>query len=204
MTISSYPVYCNNIKYLTMIGSRILKLVFILLFFVSTNSTIINAENNYFNNNIKILGLFQVNSNTSKNVLFSSQDLEKKNKLSLDEVMNKHDISEYSTGGVDVNFIDLNLSNKKLIIEILYGDENTMYYLLNVDSDLDVDEQNSLDVTPNWSEPCDDGDQCKKEFEIFEDYLIHIKTVEISQGDTIKYDNYYRLNDKGEFYEVKN
>ncbi len=55
----------------------------------------------------------------------------------------------------------------------------------------------------DWGEPWEGGDYKKKKFEIYSDYLIHINTEEFSEGDTTRYENFYRINDQGEFYEVK-
>ncbi len=62
----------------------------------------------------------------------------------------------------------------------------------------------ALDVTPLRSTPgMEESEYTKNEFEIYQDYLIRIYTVELFEGDTTHTESFYRINDQGEFYEVK-
>ncbi len=63
------------------------------------------------------------------NVLFSTKNMAGKSELSLDDFINKYNLKKFSTGGVEMGFIDLGLPEENLIINKVYGDENVIYYL---------------------------------------------------------------------------
>lgn len=61
-----------------------------------------------------------------------------------------------------------------------------------------------VNVSPEWEEP-ENGKNCyeKRNFELYSDYLLKIETEEMLNGIKKLYTKYYRINDSGEFYEVK-
>jgi len=62
-----------------------------------------------------------------------------------------------------------------------------------------------LNIAPRWSEPGnDENNYVVKKFIIYKDYIIRIDTEEKAENKEVKkFTKYYRINDKGDFYEVK-
>ncbi len=142
-------------------------------------------------------------NDTNKSVLFETKDLENMPEFSLEEFAKKFNLSKGNNMyGEHNSFINLGLQDNNLIIIKACGDENTMYYLGNVMSSELPNYTKAIDVTLHWSEPWEGGAYRNKEFKIYKDYLIYVKTEECFEEKKI-YENYYRINDKGEFYEVK-
>lgn len=89
-----------------------------------------------------------------------------------------------------------------VIIEYLEGD-NIVYYIGCVKTKLFFLED-GVNVSPEWEEPENDIN-CyeKRKFELYADYLLRVDTEEMLDGVKKKYTKYYRINDEGKFYEVK-
>ncbi len=145
----------------------------------------------------------QIEDIKTNNVLFSTKNIEGKSELSLDDFINKYNLKAFSTGGVKMGFVDLGLPDENLIINKVYGDENVIYYLYNISSSELPNYKKALDITPLRSTPgMEESEYTKNELEIYQDYLIRIYKEELFDGDTSRYENFYRINDQGEFYEV--
>ncbi len=134
-------------------------------------------------------------------IIFSTEDINTADLIPESDIEKKLGIRDYTMdyGGPSSDFI---LVSEKFFIEVGYGDDNTHYSLFLNNSSEKLDFEKSLNISPYWGEPWEGGDYKKKKFEIYSDYLIHIKTEEYSEGDTTRYENFYRINDQGEFYEV--
>jgi hypothetical protein len=63
----------------------------------------------------------------------------------------------------------------------------------------------SLSISPRWSEPGNDENNYKYiNFIIYKDYIIRVDTEEKAENKEVKkFTKYYRINDNGDFYEVK-
>lgn len=88
-----------------------------------------------------------------------------------------------------------------VIDENLDGDY-PIYYLCVVKKNI-FDIKKGLNITPRWDDLDDRGDYRNIYFEISSDYLIRIDTEEKTDGEIKKYTNNYRINNNGDFYEVK-
>ncbi|PKQ61189.1 hypothetical protein BZG01_19770 [Labilibaculum manganireducens] len=145
----------------------------------------------------------KTNEKNTDDVIVTNSIFSDRNILSSEDAIKKYDIKEYFNNGGDDAFISLpDYKEFNVVIHILYGDENTMYYLSVIKSGR-INLSKALDVTKNWSEPGDEGDYKKKYFEISSDYLIRIDTEEKTDDEIKKYTNNYRINNNGDFYEVK-
>jgi len=182
-------------------------LIFVLTLFSCANTA--KNENRFdLNDTIKSDvdnedNLVKVRISDNKAIL-TTNDLEVLERISVNDA---HEKLGLITDGVYDNYVDFIKIGKyakfTIIIEVLTGGDNLMYYLTVIKDGKTKMYEDAINITPFWSEPWEGGDYKKKEFEIFEDYLIHIKTEEYSEGDTTRYENYYRISDQGEFYEVK-
>lgn len=78
------------------------------------------------------------------------------------------------------------------------------YFLCVVKSGIMMSHK-SLGISPRWSEPGnDENNYVFKKFIIYKDYIIRIDTEEKAENKEVKkFTKYYRINDNGDFYEVK-
>lgn len=148
---------------------------------------------------------YHVKARTSDNkAILTTDDLEVSERISVNDAHEKLGLITDGVKDIYVDFIKIGKYDKfTIIIEVLTGGDYLMYYLTVIKDGKTKKYEDAINITPYWGEPWEGGDYKKKEFEIFEDYLIHIKTEEYSEGDTTRYENYYRISDQGEFYEVK-
>ncbi len=101
------------------------------------------------------------------------------------------------TGGSNPSF------SAKEIKGLVLERESGFFCCISTSSEL-PNYKKALDITPLRSTPgMEESEYTKNELVIYQDYLIRIYTEEFSEGDTSRYENFYRINDQGEFYEVK-
>jgi uncharacterized protein (TIGR02145 family) len=154
-------------------------------------------------------------SELNKNkVIFSTKDLDSATFISPDKYPSKitcHDGKKYYNAD---GLIKLpNYKNFEIVIYSIPGGDTAPYTLCVVKPE--TTDVGCLNITPHWSEP-ENGDNVynKKTFKIYENYTIEIHTEEqgyteehddrgeSKYGKPLKYTKYYRINDKGDFYEV--
>ncbi len=140
---------------------------------------------------------------SESNIIYTNKDLFEAKYAS----KNEFELSlKDSNGNVTKNTEDIIVLPSYMDFDIVIrayteAGDNIPYTLHVVDSGLT--DSYGLTISPNEGEPWDGGDNLKREFEIYSDYLIHIKIEEHIEGDTTRYEKFYRINDQGEFYEVK-
>ncbi|GHT42024.1 hypothetical protein FACS189437_09630 [Bacteroidia bacterium] len=179
---------------------------FVLLFLSCTNNSIETTETN--NDSIDIKQEIVLNNDRGKEnikkIIFSTEDLLSANFVLADDINKKVSLTEYYDNGAYYAFLLLPKYEKyDVIIEFIQGDENDMYYLCILRSG-EINVNKGLNISPYWSAPSDDEHFWeKKKIEIHDDYTIHIDTEKSEEGVVQKFTKYYRINDKGEFYEVK-
>ena len=142
----------------------------------------------------------------NSNIIFSTEDIQKSKFEPFESIKKKTSYSEYYDDGVVNTFLVLPKYKKyDILINCMQGDENRMYYLCVVkDGKLKPDRRDALDITLDWSEPDNEVNvYCKKTFKIYEDYTIEIHTENGNYGKIQRYTKYYKINDKGDFYEVE-
>ena len=163
---------------------------------VITNTT--NVENTKENGEEKT-------GQNSSIIIFSTIDLSSSDLLTPEKTMQKTLLREYYDNGATFSFIVLpSFNNKEIVIELREGGDYPMYYLCVINAGI-VDVRKSLNITPHWSEPGnEENNYSKKAFKIYNDYKIEINTEEKQENsDVQKYTKYYKINDDGDFYEVK-
>lgn len=152
--------------------------------------------------NTQIEGNNEVNK-IEEDIIFSTKDLETAKRYSPDEYPLKtygHDGKVYDNqSGI---YLLPDYKNYSVVIERIEGGDNIGLYLSIVKEGTIQYGEGNLSIG-DWSEPEGYGDYRNKYFEISSDFLIRIDTEEKTEGKIKKYTNYYRINDDGDFYEVK-
>ncbi|GBU25926.1 hypothetical protein R83H12_02593 [Fibrobacteria bacterium R8-3-H12] len=141
---------------------------------------------------------------TNLEVIFSTKDLESAKWLSPDEYPLKavgHDGKIYDNVDYLIKLPDYN-GFEIVIWSTPAGDD--VPYILYVVKEKIIPINTGLNISPHWSEPGnDENNYLENTFKIYKDYTIEINTEEKRENsDVQKYTKYYRINDKGDFYEV--
>lgn len=140
----------------------------------------------------------------NKKIIFSTEDLDSAKWYSPTEYPLKA-ISHEGTIYDNIDYV-IKLPNYKdyeVVIWSTPGGDDDPYALCIVKLGIMLVDP-GLNVAPHWSEPGnDENNYCKKDFKIYEDYTIRIDTDEAQEGVAQKSTKYYRINDDGEFYEIK-
>ena len=139
-------------------------------------------------------------------VIFSTQDLDSAIWLSPDEYPLKsirHDGSVYNEIEPIIRLPDY--KGFQIVIWAVLGAGDDIPYSLCVVKSGIMMLNKSLNIAPRWSEPGnDENNYVVKKFIIYKDYIIRIDTEEKAENKEVKkFTKYYRINDKGDFYEVK-
>lgn len=167
-----------------------------------------NSNKNNKKDSIEVLKN-DTNKIPEKTLLYSTKDLLDVQLLSLEELIDElPNISlpsrenEISILNEMVYLIIGKYKEYNIIIECFEGD-NLVYYIGCVKKELFYMDE-GVNVSPEWEEP-ENGKNCyeKRNFELYSDYLLKIETEEMLNGIKKLYTKYYRINDSGEFYEVK-
>jgi len=92
----------------------------------------------------------------------------------------------------------------QIVIWALFDADDMGYALCIVKSGIMMLNK-SLDISPKWyNMGNDENNYVVKKFIIYKDYIIRIDTEEKEENKEVKkFTKYYRINDKGDFYEVK-
>jgi hypothetical protein len=145
-------------------------------------------------------------------VIFSTQDLDSATChldssiwLSPDEFPLKyigHDGNIYNATDPVIRLPDY--KGFQIVIWALFDADDMGYALCVVKSGIMLLNK-SLGISPRWSESGnDENNYVYKKIIIYKDYLIRIDTEEKAENKEVKkFTKYYRINDNGEFYEVK-
>lgn len=148
--------------------------------------------------------IIKQHTDTTSIVIFSTENLEI---LGNCRVEKKLKCFGYDNEIIDHEFYAYNLPDfKSYKVVIMYDDfSDSSLYLLSIVRQGAIYYNESLDITPESSTPdVDDGVYEIIRFKIFSDHMIKIYTEKSNDGHTIeKYTKYYRINDEGKFYEVK-
>jgi len=140
----------------------------------------------------------------NKTVIFSTKDLENAKWHSPDEYPLKiigHDGKIYDNVDNVIKLLDYN--KFEIIIWSTDGGDDIPYSLCVVKEKI-INVDSGLNITPHWSEPGnDENNYSKKTFKIYSDYTIEINTEEKENNDLQKHTKYYKINNDGNFYEVK-
>jgi len=141
----------------------------------------------------------------NSNIIFSTEDLDNATWCSPDE----YPLKAMNYEGKIYDNVDYliklpDFKKFKVVIWSTAGGDSDPYALCLVKSGI-MYLDTSLDISPYWSEPGNDkNNYCNKTFKIYKDYTIEINTVEKAEGGKVKkYTKYYKINDEGDFYEVK-
>lgn len=142
-----------------------------------------------------------------RKILYSTVDLLNAKLLSLEELSKKLPSISLSSDKIESlnmdGFIIIGrYKSHNIIIEYIEGD-NLVYYIGCVKTKLFF-LNDGVNVSPEWGEP-ENEINCyeKRKFELYTDYLLRVDTEEMLDGVKKKYTKYYRINDEGKFYEVK-
>jgi len=93
----------------------------------------------------------------------------------------------------------------QIVIWALFDADDMDYNLCVVKSGIMMLNK-SLDIAPRWyyMGGNDENNYVSKKFIIYKDYIIRIDTEEKAENKEVKkFTKYYRINDNGDFYEVK-
>jgi len=155
-------------------------------------------------------------SENEENVIFSTKDLDWENgakRLSPEEyplkIITYDGKGPYDTEDGEMIIKLPDYRGFEIVIWTTSGGDDDPYSLAVVkEKIIKLDSATSLSITPHWSEPGnEENNYCRKTFKIYKDYTIEINTDEKLEerhdNEAKKYTKYYRINDKGEFYEVR-
>ena len=139
-------------------------------------------------------------------VIFSTQDLDSAKWLSPDEYPLKsigHDGGVYNNTNPIIRLPDYK-GFPIVISAFTEAGDDIPYFLCVVKSGIRMLNK-SLNISPRWSEPGnDENNYVYKNFIIYKNYIIRIDTEKKAENKEVKkFTKYYRINDKGDFYEVK-
>ena len=139
-------------------------------------------------------------------VIFSTQDLDSAKWLSPDEYPLKsigHDGGVYNNTNPVIRIPDYK-GFPIVISAFTEAGDDIPYFLCVVKSGIIMYDE-SLGISPRWSEPGnDENNYVYKRFIIYKNYIIRIDTEKkVENKEVKKFTKYYRINDKGDFYEVK-
>ena len=147
----------------------------------------------------------QTKIESNLDVIFSTQDLDSAIWLSPDEFPLKsigHDGNVYNEIEPIIRLPDY--KNFQIVIYAFFDADDIPYLLTVVKSGI-MNINESLDISPRWSEVGnDENNYVLKKIIIYKDYIIRIDTEKKAENKEVKkFTKYYRINDKGDFYEVK-
>ncbi len=149
----------------------------------------------------------QTKIESNLDVIFSTQDLDSAIWLSPDEFPLKSiafdDDSVYNETEPVIRLPDY--KGFQIVIWSFGGAGDDIPYGLCVVKSGIMMLNESLDISPRWSEPGnDENNYVYIKFIIYKDYIIRIDTEKkVENKEVKKFTKYYRINDKGDFYEVK-
>ena len=141
----------------------------------------------------------------NSNIIFSTEDLDNADWTSPEEYpLNIKDYEGTISTNMDYVIKLPKYKNFEVVIWSTEGGDNNPYALCIVKSRI-MYVGTSLSITPFWSEPGnEDNNYCNKTFKIHKDYTIEITTEEKKDGGIKqKYTKFFKINDKGDFYEVE-
>lgn len=140
---------------------------------------------------------------TNSTVIFSTENL---GILGNDEVEKELKCYDYDNKIITHEFYTFYLPGfDKYKVVVMYDDySDSPLYLLSIVHQGAIYYNESLNIIPESSTPdFDDGVYEIKKFEIYSDQTIKIYTEKSDDGQNVeKYTKFYRLNDKGKFYEL--
>jgi hypothetical protein len=147
----------------------------------------------------------QTKIESNLDVIFSTRDLDSAIWLSPDEFPLKsigHDGGVYNNTNPIIRLPDY--KDFQIVIWVETAGDYFLYDLCVVKSGIMMLNK-SLNIAPRWSEPGnDENNYVYKNFIIYKNYIIRIDTEEKAENKEVKkFTKYYRINDNGDFYEVK-
>ncbi len=147
----------------------------------------------------------QSKTESNLDVIFSTQDLDSAIWLSTDEFplkLTAYDGSVYNATEPVIRLPDY--KGFQIVIWAEFDSDDLLCYLCVVKSGIMMLNK-GLDISPSWYDMGNDkNNYVFKKFIIYKDYIIRIDTEEKAENKEVKkFTKYYRINDNGEFYEVK-